>query len=206
MATSQNRNNTKTGDNSSAKQTYTGIRYGNDHGSISFGHVHKQGDVVSDVLLQASDGRHHISLDKDGQRKGTTTVVSPKNFQVKCGYDNSEAQDSMFFNAVNGNIALIATNGKLRIQATDIEIVAVGEGGSKGNVRIKATESIELDGKKVIINAKSLYKLATPGTAEIVSNTVMKIYAPIIQGVTDAVATRDSKVGGQDIQIKQNLI
>ena len=28
------------------KQNYTAITYGNDHGSISFGHIHKPGDVT----------------------------------------------------------------------------------------------------------------------------------------------------------------
>lgn len=207
MATPQNRKNTRIGNNSAAigpKKSYTSSRYGNDHGSISFGHIHKNGDVISDVMLQASDGRHHITLEKDGdKRKGSTIVAAPGNFALRCGDDRTEAEDTCWINAVNGNIHLVATKGKIILQAEDVIIKAVGEGGSKGNIRLKATELIDIDGKKVILNAKSLYKLATPGSAEIVANSCMQIYSSMIRGVTDAVAVRDSKVGGKNFQSKQ---
>ena len=57
-----------------AKNNYTGIRYGNDHGSCSFGHIHKPGDVTAGVMLQAKDGRHGFFMDNDGQRKGWSTL------------------------------------------------------------------------------------------------------------------------------------
>ena len=189
--------------NDTAKQNYTAIRQGNDHGSISFGHIHQPADVTAAVKLETPDGRHTFFLDKDGPRKGWTTSLSPGNFQLECGSDNEEAQDTCMINAKNGNIDIIATNGKIRLQATDIEIIAVGEGGSKGNIRIKATENIETDSKKLLMNAKNNYKLATSGVGEVISNSRLKIYGSVIQGVTDACATKDSKNGGQRYQ-KQN--
>ena len=76
-----------------AKQNYTAIRYGNDHGSLSFGHIHKPGDVTAGVKLQTSDGEHVFFMDKDGQRKGWTTSLSPGNFQVQCGEKKEEAEE-----------------------------------------------------------------------------------------------------------------
>ena len=73
------------------KQNYTAIKYGNDHGSIAFGKIHKKADVTSDIMLAASDGEHFMSMDKDGQRTGWTTIMSPGNFQVECG-SNREKQ------------------------------------------------------------------------------------------------------------------
>ena len=220
MATAKNSNNTKLGSkpkagreelladnisrNNTAKQNYTALTYGNDHGSLQFGYIHKQGDVTADVMLRASDARHSIALDKDGPRKGSTQITAPGRISIEAGVDKSEAEDTLFIHSWNGNITIVASNGKLRLQGTDVEIIAVGEGGSKGNVRINASENLELDGKKVFLTAKSLYKLATPGTAEIVANSVMKMYAPLIRGVSDAVAGRDSKVGGRLIQQKNN--
>jgi hypothetical protein len=206
MATPQNRKNTRIGTDTTetSRRNYTASRYGNDHGSISFGHLHKNGDVTSDVLLQASDGRHHITLEKDGdKRKGSTIVAAPGNFALRCGDDKSEAEDTCWINAVNGNIQLVATKGKIILQAEDVIIKAVGEGGSKGNISLTATELVKIDAKKVSIDAKSLYRLATPGSAEIVANTCMQIYSSMIRGVTDAVAVRDSKVGGKRFQSKQ---
>jgi len=203
MATSQNRDKTRV--NPTAKQNYTATRQGNDHGSISFGHVASDGAVTSDIQLQASDGRHSIILDKDGARKGCTQITAPGRISIQSGEDRQEAEDTLFINAVNGNINIIASNGKIRLQGTDIELIAVGEGGSKGNIRIKASENIELDAdNKVLINAKAMYKLATAGKAEIVANSAMTIYSAVIRGVSDGCSVKDSKVGGQDFQRKQN--
>ena len=120
--------------NDTAKQNYTAIRYGNDHGSIAFGAIHKPGDVTAGVKLQTHEGDHAFFMDKDGPRKGWTTSLSPGNFQVQCGERKEEAEDSMILNALNGNIIICASNGKIRLQGTDIERIAVGAAGSKGNI------------------------------------------------------------------------
>jgi uncharacterized protein (DUF2345 family) len=202
MATPQNRNKTRV--TPTAKKNYTATRQGNDHGSVSFGQVSADGAVTSDVLLQASDGRHSIVLDKDGLRKGCTQITAPGRISIQSGEDKAEAEDTLFINAVNGNIDIIASNGKIRLQGTDIELIAIGEGGTKGNIRLKAGENIELDAdNKVLINAKLMYKLASAGKAEIVANSCMTIYSSIIRGVTDGCSVQDSKVGGKDFQRKQ---
>ena len=188
----------------SAKQNYTAIKYGNNQGSIAFGQIHKQGDVTSSVMLETPDGEHQLSLDLDGERTGWTCSTSPGNFQVECGSANQEAEDSLVLNAKNGNIIIMATNGKIRMQATDIELVAVGEGGAKGNIKMNATESIVTESKKLLMTAKSFYRIASPQTGEVVANGVLKLYSSIIRGVTDAVAVKDSKVGGQRFQRQMN--
>lgn len=220
MATAQNTNNTKLGTppkagreellagnisgNNTAKQNYTALRYGNDHGSINFGHIHKQGDVTADVMLQASDSRQSIILDKDGPRKGCTQITAPGRVSIESGIDKTEAEDTLFIHSWNGNIVINASNGKLRLQGTDIELVAVGEGGSKGNIRINASQNIELDAKEITVNAKSILKLASPGTVELSANSGLSLYASLIRGVSDAVCNKDSKVGGRSIQKSNN--
>ena len=183
-----------------AKKNFDAVRYGNHHGSISFGHIHKEGDVTSSILLQGSDGEHSICMDEDGQRKGWTSSIAPGNFQVECGSANEQSQDSLILNAKNGNIVIVATNGKIRMEADDIEFVARGSDGSQGNIKMTATENFYLDAKKVLINAKSFIKIASPGTIEICANSVLKIYGSMIRGITDACGTKDSKVGGQRFQ------
>ena len=183
--------------NDTAKQNYTAIRYGNDHGSIAFGQIHKPGDVTAGVKLQTHEGDHAFFMDKDGPRKGWTTSLSPGNFQVQCGERKEEAEDSMILNALNGNIIICASNGKIRLQATDIELIAVGEGGSKGNIRIDATENISTSSKSFKVTAVNSFKIATPQKGEIVANGLLKIYSSVIRGVTDACAVKDSKNGNQ---------
>jgi len=194
-------NPSKTRDGKTAKQNYTGTRFGNDHGSISFGHISSDAAVTSDVQIQASDGRHGILLDKNGPRKGCTQITAPGRISIESGEDRQEAEDTMVLHTFNGNIDIIATNGKIRMQATDIELTAVGEGGSKGNIRLKANENIELDAdNKLLINAKAMYKLATPGVAEIIANSAMTIYSSVIKGVSDGVSVRGTKGVGKDFK------
>ena len=189
-----------------AQQSYNTVRYGTNEGSISFGVIHEKADVKSAVMLRAPDGRHQVSLDSTGQRKGWTTITAPGNVQVLAGMDNKEAQETLFLSAENGNIRIIASNGKIRLQGTDIELIAVGEGGSKGNIRLSATENIDCNSKKFLVDAKVNYKIATPGTGEIISNGILKMYGSVIKGVSDAVAVKDSKCGGKNYQQKQNQV
>ena len=190
--------------NDTAKQNYTAIRYGNDHGSISFGQIHKPGDVTAGVKLQTHEGDHAFFMDRDGARKGWTTSLSPGNFQVQCGERKEEAEDSMILNALNGNIIICASNGKIRLQATDIELIAVGEGGSKGNIRLDATENISTSSKSFKINSVNSLSFNSPSNMEIAANGVLTLYGSVIRGVTDACAVKDSKNGNKKKQKKFN--
>ena len=183
-----------------AHTNYTGQRIGNDHGNIKFGHIHKDGGTTSGVLLETTDALHHMTLEKAGQRKGHTIMNSPGDTVIKAGEKNVESQTTIYVEAVNGDIVLNARNGKIRMNAKDIELTASGESLNKGNVTITATENIKMESKKFLVNASNFYKIVTPGYAEICANSGMIIYSSLIRGVTDAVALKDSKVGGQKIQ------
>ena len=201
MPQSQNIDNTK--DSPSTKKNYSAIRYGNEKGSITFGHIHKDAAVTSGVMLQTPDAEHSITLDVDGEREGWTSAVQPGNFQVECGSANEEAEDSLILNAKNGNIMITATNGKIRLQGTDIELIAIGDKGDRGNIKIDATENVLVECNKYLLNAKAMYRMCSPQRGEIISNGVMKMYGSIIRGVTDACSVKDSKVGGKRI-VDQN--
>jgi len=187
-----------------AKQNYTAIGLGNDKGSFQSGRVHKQGDVTAGPGLYTPDGEHQLSLDIDGKRQGWTVSTSPGAFQVECGSKMEEAENAVIITAVNGDISIKATNGKIRLQGTDIELVAMGEGQTKGNIKLNSSENVIVESKKVLVTAKTMYKIATPGTGQMVANGVLEMYGSIIRGVTDAVASKDSKVGGQKFWQEQN--
>ena len=204
MSTPGHVNLDKSSGGNSVKYNYTAIGWGNDHGAISFGSIHLRADVTSDILLQASDGEHFFSMDKDGPRKGWTTSMSPGNFQVECGSNRAKADDTCMINAKNGNIDIIATNGKIRLQADSIEMVACGA-GDEGNVQIVATETASMSGAKVIVTSKVNTKIMSTGITEVIANSCLKMYGSIISGVSDAVAVKDSKVGGQRYQQQQSI-
>ena len=190
-----------------AKKNYSAVKYGTDKGSIKFGHIHKKADVTAGVMLDTPDGRHSLFLDVDGQRKGWTSSISPGNFQVLAGEDNTEPQDTIAINAINGNICITATNGKIRLQGTDIELIAIGEGGSKGHIKCTATETFTIhETKKIIFDSKVLTKITTTGIMDIAANTCLTIYGSLIKGVTDACAVKNSKTNGQPVVDKNNVV
>ena len=189
-----------------SKQNYTEVGWSNDKGSIRLGHIHKQGDVTASVMLQTPDAEHSFYLDMDGNRKGWTTSQGPGNFNVECGSANDEAVDSMILNAKNGNILITATNGKIRLQGTDIELVAVGEGDSKGSIKMEATENIITNSKKLMMTAKQYYRIASPGVGEVIANAVLQMYGSIFRGVSDGCYLKDSKVGGRKFAILNTAI
>jgi hypothetical protein len=204
MATPQNRQNTKAGENQgTAKKNYDAIRYGNKDGEIRMGQIAKQGDVISDVLLQGSEGTHVFALDKDGPRKGWTTSISPGNFQLDCGRDNKKEQDTCMIYAENGNIVINAGNGNLRFIANNVEFTVQGDDGSEGNFIVNASQNITLDAKQIHATAKNFLKLSSPARMEICANENLKMYGGLIQGVSDAVSIKDSKLGGQKFWNKQ---
>ena len=205
----QESSDTPPGKNETAKINYTATGYGNDHGSIRFGQIDRNGTVTAGVLLQAPDGRHQLSLDNDGERTGCTSSTSLANFQVKCGVDKTlvtEAQDTLNLCAENGNILITATNGKIRLQGTDIELIAVGQGGAKGNIRMDATETVSINSKKFLASASVFYRISSVGLGEISACGPLTIYGMMIQGVTAAVTIKDSKVGGQLFQRLSNVL
>ena len=192
-----------------AKQNYTAVKYGNDKGTLRFGHIHKKGDVTSGCMLDTPDGRHQFSLDIDGQRKGWTTSTSPGNFQVLAGEDNTEPQDTLILNAVNGNICITAANGKIRLQGTDIELIAVGDGDTKGHIKCTATETFSVhETKKIVLESKIMTLFKCGGEMDIAASSCLKIYGSLIKAVTNACAVKDSKNNtkgvGQDPKINAN--
>ena len=190
-----------------SKQNYTAKSSGNDKGSVKHGQIDKKGSVTSGVKLDTPDGRHQFNLEIDGKRKGWTSSTSPGNFQVECGSDNVEADSTCVIDAVNGDIIITAHNGKIRMVGTDIELVAIGEGGSKGHIKCSATETFTVHKtKKIILDSKSLTKITTGGIMWMAANSCMKIYSSIIRGVTDAVAIKNAKNGGQRFQKENNQV
>ena len=194
-AISSNAVNNRIGDG--AKENYTEYEIKNDKGSISLGAIDKVAAVTAGVSLNTPVGDHAFKLEIDGNREGWTTSTSPGNFTVEAGSSKEEAEDTIMINAKHGNINIVASDGKIRLQGTDIELVAVGTGDAKGNVKIEATESIITNSKKLMMSAKAYYRIATPGIGEVVANAVLQIYGSIFRGVSDGCVFKDSKVGGQ---------
>ena len=197
-----------------AQQNYTSQTIGkNEKGSVWLGAIHKQGDNTSAVALRnEQDGEHQLCLDIGPDRRSTTISTSPGKFEVDCGKypwikdrAEKEAMESCFIHAHNGNIVIKASNGKIRMEATDIEMVTTGEGETKGNVKITSSENIILNCKKLQTNSSVYTKLCSAGDFETAANGVLSTYASLINSITDAVFGKPSKFGGQKERQKNNL-
>jgi hypothetical protein len=208
----------------SAKKNYTAQTIGkNENGSVWIGAIHKQGDVTSAVALRnEQDGAHQLCLDIDGQRRSSTTSTSPGKFQLTCGHypwlneefpdldakkilEMKESMDSCLIEARNGNIIIKASNGKIRMEATDIEMVTTGEGETKGNININASENVIIKCKKLQTSSSVFTKMCSAGDFEQAANGVLSTYASLISSITDAVFGKPSKFGGQLERQKNNL-
>jgi len=185
-------------DASTAKANYTASGLGNDKGSIVFGHIHEKGDVTSGVMLRTPDGKHFMSMDIDGQRKGWTTFAGPGNFSIEAGSDKKKIDSTIMVNSKNGDIQIIATNGNIRLEANNIEMIARGEGGSAGNITCTATESFVIkDTKKILMDCTSFFSLSSTGTGNVIAKSCLNMYGSIIKGVSDAVTVKPSKNSNQ---------
>ena len=186
------------------KGNYTAQRIGNDKGSINFGKIHQNAACTKGVSLNTPDGNHTMYMDIDGKRKGWTTFTGQGNFQLRHGSANEESNDTIFIEAVNGNIDIIATNGKIRMQGTDIELNAVGSGSNKGNIRLNATENIAMEAKALKANFKNSFKLVSSGNGKITANSQLTIYSSIYSMVDDSCAVKPSKNGGY-LKVLKNI-
>ena len=197
-------------DSDTAKKNYDAIEYGNRHGAISFGKINQKANTTNAVLLETPDAKHCMYMIEDGDEKGNSTFLTPAKFGIQCGEwpeidDREEKSKKISFAVVsnNGDIVLKAENGKIILDADSIEFHATGEGETKGDIDIRASNNIKLESPNLICGHGHT-KMVTTGKIEVCANSCLNIYSSIIRGVTDAVAVKDSKVGGKQICNKFN--
>ena len=168
------------------------------NGMIQFGSLSPDGDVTSSVELKGLDGRHFLSLDEDGVREGWTVMNSPGATMIHTGEDLAAVEEgsdppegicekeAFVILAKNGDIQLKAANGKIRMEAHDIEMVATGQPPDHGRVEINGYESIKLDSKNITIDGKQSYKIVSTGILTLSGLLGVHIISPLITGVTAA--------------------
>ena len=204
--------NSRGGDNkngpptNTAEKNYTSQCIGqNEKGGIYLGGISKDGAVTNAIKLEnKQDGEHQFCLEITNNRRSCTTSTSPGRLSMDCGRypwiddrEEKEALDSCLIHAHNGNIVIKASNGKIRMEATDIEMVTTGEGETKGNVNINASENIIFKCKKLLTTSTVFTKLCSSGDFETAANGVLSTYASLVSSITDAVFGKPSKFGGQ---------
>ena len=157
------------------------------NGSITFGKLSPEGDVTSSVAIEARDGRHFMCFDEDGPRTGYTLMSAPGSTFIHSGEDLEQQQEAIMILAKNGDIHLKATNGKIKLEALDIELIANGN-APQGVIWANAYETLKLDSKNVTIDGKQSCKVMTSGLMSLKGNLGMQMLSPLIEGVSAAVS------------------
>ena len=159
------------------------------NGAITFGKLSPKGDVTSSVHIQARDGRHWMCFDEDGPRTGYTLMSAPGSTFIHSGEDLSQEQQAVMILANNGDITLKAANGKIKLEALDIELIANGN-SPNGVIWANANETLKLDSKNVTIDGKQSCKVMTSGLLTIRGSLGLQMLSPLIEGVSRAL-TKD---------------
>jgi hypothetical protein len=182
-------------------KNYHSIGYGSKDGELKFGHIHDDGVVSAAMLRSGQDPNHYVTLEGNVRgtksRKNGTMCVSPGTFSVRAGETTPNEQPGIFLDAVNGDIVLAAPNGRIRIFAENIDLIAEGADGKNGVISIFTNEKIILDaGQSVDIKSKVSTKVFSEKSVELIGNAILNIYGGLIEsmdGATSGIASKGSK-------------
>ena len=162
----------------SQNKNYHTIRYGTAEGEIKFGHVHTD-NVNSAVMLRSGHTfQHYMTMDGPGGqdfRTHSTTFRGPGSFQVKHGDGVPNEQPGIYLDAVNGDIVIRAANGRIRMEALDVDIRATGS-GDRGNIVLDANDKVIMNAQTISCNSKVAARFFSEKTVEIIGNNVLNMY------------------------------
>ena len=101
---------------------------------------------------------HYFQMDKTGSsktspRKGGTIFRGPGAFQVRHGDGVEKEIPGVYIDSGNGDMILIS-QGRIRLIAEDIDLIATGGGGEHGVITVNANEKI-LANSKGSMNVKT---------------------------------------------------
>jgi len=177
------------------KKNYHTIRYGTAEGEIKFGHIHTD-NVNSAVMLRSGHTfRHYMTMDGPGGedfRTHSTTFRGPGSFQVKHGEGVPDEQPGIYLDAVNGDIVIRAANGRIRMEALDVDIRATGA-GERGNIVLDANDKVIINAQTISCNAKVAARFFSEKTVEVVGNNVLNMYGGFVDMADGSTSTKGSK-------------
>lgn len=170
-------------------QNHKTVGYGTRDGELKFGHIHEDGVVSAVALRSGHDANHYITLETSGKphRKNGTICKSSGSFQVQAGDTTPYGQPGIFMDAVNGDIILNAKNGRVRIYAENIDLIAKGADGKNGNINIEANQNVTIYGKQnAIVKSDVNTKIFSEKTVEVIGNGILNIYGGLVDAMDSA--------------------
>jgi len=174
------------------KETFESLTWSNRFGALSLGTLNLAGqgglesDVLSGIGLQASNSLHYFQMENDGPRKGWTLQRNPGVWEVKCADSVKEGEIGGYMQIENGDLVFRVPNGRIRLQAVDIDLKATGYNQKTGVINIDVQNEVSISSNKVKIKSQNGLKLSCPQAIDIVSNTALNLSSNFVGGFTSA--------------------
>ena len=145
---------------------------------------------------------HYIALQQSGALDGAIIASAPSVFTVLCGekpvkidseenysisnVDNKSDGIGAYIRSENGDIVLSAPNGRVRIMARDIDLIAKGNGSTTGYVNVRANSTIDSDAPTINMQAADAIGLGVernlnlnvPGTFKVSCGNMKVVEGP----------------------------
>ena len=156
-------------------------------GQILLGDVNED-NVTSGITLRVgkttSPVPHYIQMDKDGDaltkgRKGTI-CRSPGAFQVKAGDMCGDGIPGVYIDSGNGDL-ILRSDGRVRILAENIDLIASGADEANGIVQINANSKVLIGSDDVHIDSGNLTKIFSDKTTEVIGNSILNLFGSSIE-------------------------
>jgi hypothetical protein len=193
------------------KETFEALEYGNRWGKVYFGGLNLSGqgglesDVLSGIGLQAQNSLHYIQMENDGPRKGWTLQRNPGVWEVKCGDSVKEGEIGGYIQVENGDLVLKAPNGRIRLQAVDIDLRADGYNQKTGVINIDSNNEVRIKTEKFKVKSENGISLQSPQAIDIVTNTAMNLAGNFVGGFTSAAAQLPAKALSTTTEVFKTL-
>lgn len=163
------------------KPSWDYSRIANGQGEIRFGDVHIDGTKLAALIRNVNANKasdHFMAFGSSGKFNGSTWNICPGAYQVICGATPVDGV-SYFTYAKNGDMIIGAPNGRIRIFAKDIELIATGTSNTTGFIQLAANGGINIKSKtNVNIEASSNINVAAEKQVQLVSPGNIKIMGP----------------------------
>ncbi len=158
------------------------VRYGTAEGEIKFGHLHDDNEQSAFIARNGRSKNHYITLDQTGgpNRKHGTICRSPGSFQVEAGSAVPVDTPGIVFDTENGDIVIKAPNGRIRMEAINVDILAIGGDGNNGNIQIEANEKVLVKTKAFDVQSKVSTKIFSEKTVDVIGNSICNLYGGIL--------------------------
>jgi len=116
---------------------------------------------------------HYIGLQMNGELDGSISMSAPSVLQMRCGEKPVQEVAGLWY-AENGDIRIVAPNGKIILDAESIALISNG-GEPSGNIYLQATNEVKVmsDRMKTIVDdsiafeAERDYNITCMGRAEV---------------------------------------